>query len=274
MFLKNNFISPRLQGRTGNMMFQIAHALAKSLEYNRQLIIPSRESSSSILENNIFRKLDFLDINFDLISNYKSINAPFHYENLEPPSDNTPTRYNGWFQSEKYFKKFSNIIINTFSPTEEFINKINNDFEFIKNKEVAVINVRRGDYLTQPTRHPVISKEYIFEALKHIPNCEKYIVLSDDIPWCKENIKINNVVYVDNYWNWEAIWLMSQCSYFIISNSSFSWWGAYLSKEKNKKVISPDIWVGPDIIDNMNDVWCDDWIKIPCKYNNGNIILK
>ena len=39
MVLEKNFISPRLQGRTGNMMFQVAHAYAKSLEYNRQLVI-------------------------------------------------------------------------------------------------------------------------------------------------------------------------------------------------------------------------------------------
>lgn len=272
--ISKNFIAPRLQGRTGNIMFQVAHAYAKSLEYNRQLIIPNSESSTSELESNILKNFNLIDINYDKIENYNLITAPFHFIELNPPSDIIPTQYSGWYQSEKYFKKYSNIIKNSFYPTKEFIDKINNDFNFIKNKNTTVINVRRGDYLTQPTRHPVISKEYIYEALKYIPNCEKYIILSDDLEWCKKNIKLDDTIYVDNYWNWEALWLMSQCNYFIISNSSFSWWGAYLSKEPNKIVISPSVWVGPDITDDMKDIWCQDWIKIPCKYNNGNIILE
>ena len=272
MFDKD-FISPRLQGRTGNMMFQVAHALAKSLEYNKQLVT-FRESAVADIEHNIFKKLNIFNINQSIIDNCKIIESPFHFTELTTPFFNAPIRYSGWFQSEKFFKKYSKIIVDFFSPSEEFVDKIINDFEFIKNKNTAVINVRRGDYLTQSTRHPVISKEYIYEALKHIPNCDKYIILSDDIPWCKENIKLNNAIFVENYWNGDALWLMSQCNHFIISNSSFSWWGAYLSRDPNKKVISPSVWVGPDIIDNMDDVWCEDWIKIPCKYNNGNIILE
>ena len=57
MFDKD-FISPRLQGRTGNMIFQVAHALAKSLEYNKQLVI-FRESAVADIEHNIFKKLFF-----------------------------------------------------------------------------------------------------------------------------------------------------------------------------------------------------------------------
>ena len=271
--LKHNFISPRLQGRTGNMMFQIANALAKSIEYNRELIIPSKESSSDIYEKNLFRDLKFVDIDYSKIDNYKTINSPFHYTELDLPSDDYPTRYCGWYQSEKFFKKYSDIVIDAFSPTDEFIREAYNDFEFLKNKNACAINVRRGDYLTQPTRHPVITKEYINESIKHLPKCEKYIVLSDDMDWCKNNIKINDVIFVENYWDWCGLWLMSLCNNFILSNSSFSWWGAYLSRDKNKKVISPSTWVGPDIVDIMDDIWCEDWIKIPTKYNEGKIIL-
>ena len=78
---------------------------------------------------------------------------------------------------------------------------------------------------------------------------------------------------MSNYWDNKGIWLMSLCHHFIISNSSFSWWSAYLSKYENKKIVTPSIWVGPGIIENMNDVWCEDWIKIDCKYNKGKIEL-
>ena len=72
-FLTKNYITCHLRGRTGNMMFEIAHAYAKSLEYNRQFVVPSSESSSNHLEKNLFRKLDFntyqltsLSFNFSL----------------------------------------------------------------------------------------------------------------------------------------------------------------------------------------------------------------
>ena len=59
MVLSKNYITPRLQGRTGNIMFQVAHAYIKSLEHNRQFVVPSEESSTKHLEKGLFRKFDF-----------------------------------------------------------------------------------------------------------------------------------------------------------------------------------------------------------------------
>jgi hypothetical protein len=59
-------------------------------------------------------------------------------------------------------------------------------------------------------------------------NNVKYFVFSDDIKWCKENLKINSVIYVDSEEErdpCEDIYLMSLCRHNIIANSSFSWWG-------------------------------------------------
>jgi len=55
---------------------------------------------------------------------------------------------------------------------------------------------------------------------------------------------------------------MSLCKNNIICNSSFSWWGAWLNKNKNKKVIGPKIWFGSAITHNTSDIIPDDWIKI------------
>lgn len=271
--LQSNFITSRLQGRTGNMMFQIAHAYAKSLEHNRQFVIPKSESSTTHLENTLFRKLDF-NINLsNQVDNTKTVWVPFTYENIEPSND-CPTAYAGWFQSEKFFKKYSEIIKDLYSPTKNFVTRATDDFPFLKNSTVGAINVRRGDYLTQPTRHPVVTLDYINEAYKHLPFCDKIIVLSDDITWCKENIVLPNLVFVENYRDCEALWLLSLCDHFIISNSSFSWWGAYLSRSDNKIVISPETWFGPDVSEDPRDIWCDDWIKIPTIWKDGFIHLK
>jgi hypothetical protein len=270
--LSKNYITSRLQGRTGNMMFQLAHGYAKSLEFNRQFVAPYAESSSGHLEKNLFRKIDFNIYQTPTNDISKHIWAPFHYEDLKP-DDEKPTVFAGWYQTEKYFIKYNEVIKDLFSPTLEFVEKAFRDFPFFKDNVIGAINVRRGDYLTQPRRHPVISINYINESLKYLPNCEKIIVLSDDIAWCRENIKNSKLVFVDNYIDCDGMWLLSLCDHFIISNSSFSWWGAYLSRTDDKIVIAPDTWFGPDVPDNPKDVWCNDWIKIPTKWVEGNIEL-
>lgn len=268
VYYSDNFITCELRGRTGNIMFEVAHAFAKSLQYNRQLVLPKID----YLKNNILRNFDMSNLILDY-ERMELIDSPFHFIETSPPSLTKPTIYRGYYQSEKYIKNYENIVKSFYGPTEEFIERAKNEFPFLMNKIVGAINVRRGDYLLQPTRHPVITIEYINEAYKHLPKCDHIIVLSDDISWCKENIKIPNVIFVENYLDYDGLWLLSLCNHFIISNSSFSWWGSYLSKHKNKTVISPDTWVGPDIVDKMDDIWCEGWIKIPTKYNDGKIIL-
>jgi hypothetical protein len=274
--LQSNYITSRLQGRTGNMMFQLAHGFAKSLEYNRQFIAPSAESSSHPFEKNLFRKIDFSILKTPSPDSSKHIWSPFEYIKLDKPADNIPTVYAGWYQSEKFFGDYNQVIKNLFSPTLEFTKKALTDFPFLKDSVVAALNIRRGDYLTQPTRHPVITVDYINEAYKQLPPHDKLIIMSDDIKWCKENIKLPNSIFIDppNYWDYEGIWLLSLCHHFIISNSSFSWWSAWLSKSTDKVVITPDTWFGPDIQENTKDIYCENWVKIPTYWDNGLLKLK
>jgi len=274
--LQHNYITSRLQGRTGNMMFQIAHGFVKALEHNRQFVVPSEESSSKHLEKNLFRKLDFLISKIPQSEVSKHIWGSFTYDKIDSPANDIPTVYAGWYQSEKFFGDYNQVVKDLYSPTLEFTQKALKDFPFLNNLVVAALNVRRGDYLTQPTRHPVITLDYINEAYRNLPQHDILLIMSDDINWCKENIKLPNSVFVDpsKYWDHEGIWLLSLCDHFIISNSTFSWWGAWLSKTNNKIVISPDTWFGPDVAEDPKDIWCDNWIKIPTYWNNGLIELK
>lgn len=178
--------------------------------------------------------------------------------------------FDGFWQTEKYFKHISNSIRNKLSFKEidsgenmKILNRINNT-------ESVSIHVRRGDYYSNPNafkKHGGICEiEYYNMAINIIKNKIKnpmFFIFSDDIEWVKKYININNKVMVDLNTASESyrdMQLMSNCKYNIIANSTFSWWGAWLNDHKNKIVIAPKKWFNYDI--NTKDVIPDEWIKI------------
>jgi hypothetical protein len=259
--MKIDYILPIVAGRLGNNLFMVANAYAKAKEYGKELYLYKSHFSNEYV-NTIFKDFIFID---DYVDNKNY--------NLEIPSDNTHTLYTGYFQSENYFNKYSNEIKDLFYPPIEFINKIKLELPIIFVKEITAIHVRRGDYLSYPDIHPTLSKEYILEAIKHVPN-NQILIVSDDIEWCKKNLNIEGAIYSEGYKSYEDLWILSLCHHFVISNSSFSWWGAYLSKNKNKIVIAPKTWYGPNGPKNWDEIYCKNWIIHETLYKNGYIYSK
>ena len=277
--LPNRFIAPRLRGRTGNMLFQIAHAYTQSLKNNIDLLVPANDSSSSNKISTIFRNLNFdLNSTHNLEIEHKVVTAPFHYNEINTIFDKTVI-FEGWYQSEKYFEDHASEVRNLFAPSDAFKNEAYSIYPFLKDKTVAALNVRRGDYLepAQSVNHPVVSLGFIKEAYKKLPPHDVLLVMSDGIEWCKENLNFPNMVFSDNskFWDDRGVWLLSLCDHFIISNSTFSWWGAWLSRNESKTVIAPSTWFGPGLKDlKTDDLYCSGWIKIPTEYRDGYIELK
>lgn len=90
------------------------------------------------------------------------------------------------------------------------------------------------------------NKSYYQSSLeKYIPEGSTVFVFSDDVEEAKKYLKeFNqfNIVYIPQLSPIEQLTLMRKCHFFILSNSSFSWWGAYLSKYVQKEIIFPDKW--------------------------------
>jgi hypothetical protein len=249
------FLKLGSHGNLGNQLFQVAASLAQSFRLNTKLCL---------LFNNqeIFKCFDIRDI---IVNNYAAPKHSyeekfFHYCNsIDLILDETNLM--GYFQSEKYFKKFSDKVRNNFKFKDNII-KLSEDY--LKNlpNNLCAIHVRRGDYLNFKNVHPVQSMDYYNNSINYIKNLDNnvnFIIFSDDINWCIKNFN-SNFIFCNIQNPFVEMCVMSKCNYHIIANSSFSWWGAYLSN--SKKIISPKKWFEKDGPKNWNDIYCQDWIII------------
>lgn len=172
-------------------------------------------------------------------------------------------------QSEKYFFNIKEKIKYIYNFPEIFDEKNKKILNLIKKSNSISIHIRRGDYINEPGLGGMISKKYYIEAIEYIK--EKIIdpvfyVFSNDINWCKENLKIDfPIYYID--WNkgkesFRDMQLMSLCKHNIIPNSTFSWWGAWLNSNPNKIVVAPERWFNPEVQQIDKDIIPINWIKI------------
>jgi hypothetical protein len=255
-------IISKIQGGLGNQIFQWAHGKTLSIMYNSDLFLDTSYYNNQFGNTpRNYELIKFPNLKYD-VPNYSNkkiieISDNFHYNELLY-NENYNYYLNGFWQSEKYFLKNSDLIREQLQPTIEIIEKLKQQ---INGKSVS-IHVRRTDYVTSNGFHPVQTIEYFNKAVETIGDYDQLFVFSDDINWCKENLKYKNILFVENQDNLEDMWLMSLCDHNIISNSSFSWWGAWLNQNKDKIVISPKNWFGSQSNLNDLDIIPNNWVKI------------
>jgi hypothetical protein len=189
----------------------------------------------------------------------------YHYVPI--PYDKNGVKLWGFFQSEKYFEDCKSLVKLTLILDKTLKQQVNNEYKSYlgNNKRLAFIQVRRGDYLKQQERHPVLSLDYYKNAMNKFSDDTTFLVLSDDIDWCKKEFPINfpnkDFIFHNNISPIIDLFIASKCYGGILANSSFSWWSAWLGKKK--KVIAPSTWVGPALSRlNTKDLYLKDWIII------------
>lgn len=173
--------------------------------------------------------------------------------------------FKGFWQTDKYVKTLDKKI---FTPKEKIPKEL---MQVVSQILAAVcpvaIHIRRGDYFQgkYASIFGVCSSNYFVRAMQTLESLEKseitYFVFSNDLEWVNANIPFKcKKVVVPNY-NVNSFWyiyLMSLCHHNIISNSSFSWWGAYLNEFEGKKVLGPSRWMNNSDFDLM----LPEWIKV------------
>ena len=201
--------------------------------------------------------IKIVDENFDYNFNAAFLNH----------SGNITYYYGGW-HSEKYFVSVKNEIIKAFKFSKPVDPQNTVYINQIKNTASVALHVRRGDYLNATNFNlfgEVCTKSYFEKAISIINNKvdnPHFFVFSDDLLWVQANLDIKNCTYITgNLKNnsWKDMYLMTICKHNIISNSSFSWWGAWLNNNADKIVISPSRFLKNDI---STDFYPESWIRL------------
>lgn len=257
-------------GRLGNQMFQYASLKGIAKRRGYEFIVPPKEIFGNIDINvrrsdaSIYECFELSELNFGISKYPRLSESTFGLDNNIYYNCPDNVDLVGYFQCEKYFEHIEDEIRKDFIFKEE-IYKVSLEIfsQLFADNDVISLHIRRGDYLSNPN-HPVQTLEYYQNALSHFDENIPVIIFSDDPQWCDQQ----DIFQPDRFFISEGgdtavdLCLMSMCSYHIIANSSYSWWGSYLAR--SKKTVAPSNWFGDELkrTKDISELYREDWIII------------
>ena len=247
-----------------NQMFQIATVLSYANQNNLTPLFPMlKEDKFGNYTDSVFRNLNLTEYDPEKIQHIYQQNK-FSYEPI-PKYKNIII--SGYFQSEKYFAVDKNLILESFAPPQETTKYLKDKYGEILNDSLS-IHFRFGDYKKIQDHHPLISKTDYYRKILKLNKRKNILIFSDDINKTKKIKELKNydVYFISDENEVHDLYLMSLCNDNAIANSSFSWWGAWLNQNIDKKVYYPSIWFGPSKQEfDTKDLFPSDWNLILTK---------
>lgn len=272
-------------GRLGNQLFQYAACLGFAVKYNVPLSLPDWQYSQYFDGEFPAYKLPQYP---KKVKEHAYHYTPEAYVNL--PWQREDINLLGYFQSEKYWQHCEDVVRDRLKFKKEFIEKVRNPYKEVFNKTTIAISIRRGDYIGNKNYVTLPPTYYILALYEHFPNWKDYNLLffSDDPDYCKVHFQcLPNAYFVDNRFDnnnkaryfdlnesaMEQLCLMAQCDHYILANSSFSWWGAYLGEHEESKVVYPAHYFDGQMAagNSTKDLWPDRWVKFDHLDRDGNL---
>ena len=281
----------RFLGGLGNQMFQYAFYRALSNQFKKVKADLSyykycSDHNGFELENVFGIKLDSVsDFELKLYSKQKwkykklrqllLIDEPYIEEedqytfNNKHYDDERSRIYQGYWQHYRYVECVADILLDKFVFKELTGQRNLEILRDIKSREESVaIHVRRGDYAKYPLLDGIADKSYFLRAIALIKEryiAPKFYVFSDDIHWCREHLNLQDVTFID--WNkgtdsYIDMQLMSYCKHIVTSNSTFSWWAAWLNRNPTKIVVVPQTWYRSAYGVDTSKMHPKNWIRI------------
>jgi len=215
----------KLGGRFGNHLHRIAAAYALSLKLDERCKVPYWRTSPHF--PNFKHRVKMVPANREPTYRFMYCQGRDDFWAGSPlPTLPSQTCLVGCFESAKYFEGYEDEVRDLF-------------YQPVEPRDAIGIHVRRGDFLGKTDIHTRLNMEYYRRAAA-LTSGRKYIVCSDDIPWCQENFTGPRFTFSRGNFM-DDFRLLRSCRQLIISNSTFSWWAAYLC-DSPEIVVAPEKW--------------------------------
>lgn len=282
-------------GRLCNQMFQISAILGLARKYGHDFAFPYWMNYE---HRNRFGSIEDIDIQSWFKNKLPVLESGEGFEdfiiefNADPYNDfsrlqlrnqqnfNITQQYSGHLQSEKWFAHCKDVIRHYFEFDQLKIHEEYRNVGRTKNRPAWIItppwmhdnscgiHVRIGDYAKADSMQPVLSYSYYAEAMVSMLPGTKFFVFSDEPEKAKELLRglATNCTFITGSHYMLDLYLMTQCKNFIIANSTFSWWGAWLINNKDKRIVAPSTWWTPRAVAEWNystkNLYPEDWTII------------
>ena len=249
-------------GRLGNQMFQYAALRSLAKKFNYDYCLSPKDFKLNGEDLDLFDCFILNNEEIKTTDYYKIESKTFSFDDdiFNKCPDNVDLW--GYFQDVKYFENNETDIKKSFTFKKEYLDIAKHYFySSFETEEIISLHIRRDDYLNFE-HHPVQSIDYYSNALKFFNRNLKVFVFTDDVEWTRQQdiFKSERFFYSINNNNAVDLCLQTLCKYHIISNSTFSWWGAWLAD--SKKVVKPNLWFDGILKDNTNFLNVNGWINL------------
>lgn len=245
----NGMVKPKTYGRMGNFLFQAAAAMGYAWRHGMDYTLPNTTLNPKW--NPIYLQ-HLVNPNWNPALQSVLLKEKHHgYQEL--PFTDCYRKINvildGYWQSEKYFVEFRPQVLEAFG------------FPWSPLPKTVSVHIRRTDYLVLREKHPDVPKSWMENAMACFPS-HQFVFFSDDIPWCKQEFGMReDCSFSEGHDEVHDLTHMACCEHNICSASTFSWWGMWLNRNPDKRVIFPKNWFQPGYAKtNVKDIvpeWCE-----------------
>ncbi len=240
----------RLYGNLGNLLFQYGAAVS----LGKGKAVGVTDSSKTLAQ---LKEYGRLFEGLETVSQAPEGALLVKQRRCDPTTFPDPTGrdllLDGYFQSERYFDR--PLVHSLFRPSAGRIARLKEKYgDWLARPGVAGVSVRRGDYLWQAAWHPFVGERYFRDCLARLPGVRDFIVCSDGLPWCRrffpKAFPGRNFLFVEGESVLDQLCVHVLCANNVVSNSSFSWWGAWLAEQRRREegvrglTLAPSMWLG------------------------------
>jgi hypothetical protein len=271
----------RLLGGMGNQLHQYAYGLFLSHKVNGDLYLDCEFLNTHSKKLNItFRhfELNKFEIKYKnfksvlsshlilrIIKHFK-INSYFRYFKTKivfhytPISEVVDIKINFYYLDGlmgfyKDYQEDLSFLFKNLKINQIFLNLLEEVNNLVIGENSVAIHIRRTDYLKVGSIHHVLDLDYYTKSINYIKskvNNPIFYIFSDDKKFVYENFSFENFKILNysgdnsSFFDFLAI---RQCQHFIIANSTFSWWAAFIGNKKNSIVIAPSVFLANEDLD-------------------------